>query len=762
MRKNFSFGIVVLMILVACLFVSCNSEVSTTAQADDGKLVYATFDNSSKAIKPAGSSLTISYELDNIDDLYWVYTATKTDGAGTTGQTTGDRVPGNAQYKGLGGAIGPFSKGTWTFTVEGYKCLGDAPSSSPSVSDLRGSGYKLIYAGTAEGVVLNVTNDAQHAKVIDVNVYLQSTGEGSLKVKADSKFFWKNNGGSALTNLVLRVYNDSTPIYSSDIELTGHASEGDVYYSPNDDAVTGLAAGDYSLKVQIVRALGGDADQVLFEGTVSAKVYAGVTTDLDAQAIEGLFTYIEFNGTIADSIPVIVSASDEETASDNSVTFSTNYTPASGVEPSTNGTSVTVSGAGITNNDSYTLGVETSNIIAAGSKFSVSDNSTAVASIDLTLKKNDTVVSSFGDGGLAAVTTYIAKNLTSPTVYYGGDAFTKWTQSGVPTASDIDGTTVKGYYTYNSGTGALVIYTTHFSEFYVTSTDEAYNLNKNKAYATFVDSMADADSTDSVVILKDVDACYTGYSWTTKYASTYASGVTPSVEPGRAGITNPVLITCSLDLNGHTVKADNFGLVVVADGVKVSNGKIVACYQGGINKIRSYAIAISKASNVVLENLKTVGGISFGGSWSNDCTPRAICGGAGNVTVKNCDIYTGLYYAIVAQTGSSGEMIGGNIFAAEYEASSLSKYFGITNAQFVSSSGTAGEMQRKYIIVNGKAPDWGVAGQNNSITFDSVYIDLYSTKDDDYKLGSAGTDSLTYEGHIYSGTASGTTTGTTN
>lgn len=510
MKRKISFGIAVLMILATCLLVSCNSEVSTASQANDGKLVYATFDQMSKAIRPSSSSMTVSYELYNIDDLYWVYTATKTDGAGTTGQTDGARVPGNDQYKGLGGAIGPFSKGTWTFTVEGYLYTGTSiETMNPTVNQLRsGENFSLIYVGTADGVVLNVTNDAENPKTIDITVYLQTQGGiGTLKIAANSKFFWAatGEGGYGLEDLKLKVYDGET--LKDTIDLYGHASAGEghaVYYSNSDDtSIDGLASGDHVFKVQVVRTVN-DADQVFFEGTVNAKIYAGITTALDTQAIEGLFTYAEFNGTIDDSAVVVVATDSKTITEAGSVSFTTNYTPASGINPSTSTEKTTVNITGdnsVISAATYNLGVETSNIIAAGSKFSVASGSTAVASVDLTLTKTDgsgtTTISTFGTNGAATVTTYIAKNLTNVKFFYEDTEFTK--------VDSTEALVVNKFY-YEGSSGKLVFMTSHFSEFYVTSEDEAYNVTQGRAIAVLSvdDSIHGINDGDNVILLKDV------------------------------------------------------------------------------------------------------------------------------------------------------------------------------------------------------------------------------------------------------------------
>ena len=657
MKKVLSFGIAVLMILATCLFVSCNSEVSTTAQVNDGKLVYATFDKMSKAIRPSSSSMTISYELDNIDDLYWVYTATKTDGAGTTGQTDGTRVPGDTTtHKGLGGAIGPFSKGTWTFTVEGYKYTGASTEiMDPSVETLREStDFNLIYVGTADGVVLNVTNTSDNPEPINITVYLQTQGgTGTLKIAANSKFFWAatGEGGYALEDLKLKVYDGET--LKDKIDLTGYASEGEghaVYYSnANDTSINGLASGDHVFKVQVVRTVG-EVDQVFFEGTVNAKIYAGITTALDTQAIEGLFTYAQFNGTIDDSAVVVVATDTATTTSAGNVEFATNYTPASGINPSTDKkTTVSISGdeSTISVDATYDLGVETSNIIAAGSKFSVASDSTPVASIDLTLTKTvgetTTTISTFGDNGAATVTTYIAKNLTDVHVHYNGDG-------AAPTNM-----------VYEPATGKLSFVTTHFSEFYVTSADKVYDNQTNSCYTLEAFNSLDVTTiADHEFLLLDAavandvddsrDVFNAGFKWavihtpsdlpnTTDFAGGYGTKIEPYMIASTANmkkISDYYATYKYYKVSSEITAMDCTGWVPLKlhgsfDGNEIAFNNVTACLFQNVG----YQLENEK---VVLKNINATMNVSSNGEYGAAALIKNIFN-SGKTTFNNVNVH---------------------------------------------------------------------------------------------------------------------------
>lgn len=116
-----------LILLAVCLgfFVSCNAE---TVVPDDG-IAYIRFGEAETR------SFSASYDPKDYEELFWFYTATKTDGYGTTGQTAegelgavmnpykDDNVVFDTDTDGLKGAtaIGPFSKGDWRFTLVAYQ-----------------------------------------------------------------------------------------------------------------------------------------------------------------------------------------------------------------------------------------------------------------------------------------------------------------------------------------------------------------------------------------------------------------------------------------------------------------------------------------------------------------------------------------------------------------------------------------------------------------------------------------------------------------
>ena len=156
---------------------------------------------------------------------------------------------------------------------------------------------------------------------------------------------------------------------------------------------------------------------------------------------------------------------------------------------------------GVANNDKLKLTVTTSNLDAATAQFTVEDDHTAVAGIDLKLTDANNAAVTFVDG-TATVTTYIVPGLdpSKVTVKYNGEG-------DAPTSVS-----------YDSNTGELVFTTTHFSEFYVDYSGMWYYVKSaNRAFATidaleeYVMEQAEAAVTDLDNKLK-ADEIIAGYA----------------------------------------------------------------------------------------------------------------------------------------------------------------------------------------------------------------------------------------------------------
>ena len=173
MKKSSIFILTLSIILTLFVAVACSNE---TAVVED-QLAYVSFGKSGSRAFTTGLS-----NAPGKDDLFWTYTATKTDGKLNTGAGTQ-----NITGKGISNKqVGPFSVGTWQFTLKGY------------AEDTHAT---LVYDGTSDIVTLTAgTNNA-----IDVNVVYQPKG-GNGKLKLDNVYF-DYTGSNVITKLKLDLRN---------------------------------------------------------------------------------------------------------------------------------------------------------------------------------------------------------------------------------------------------------------------------------------------------------------------------------------------------------------------------------------------------------------------------------------------------------------------------------------------------------------------------------------------------------------------------
>jgi len=768
MRKNKGlFLVLVTLLAVTCLLVSCNSEVTSKAEAGEGKLVYATFGNGSKATRPTGSTMTQSYSVDGINDVYWVYTATKDDAYGTHGQQT-SYVRVN-ETKGLAGAIGPFSKGYWNFSLKGYKYVGSGTDDTTATTDFSGSDYRLVFVGSVSHFLLSDDNTASTATPISVTVYLQTDGgAGTLTVSNNFKFFWADDATTSSGALKLKVYLDDSSSETISADLAYNAattsSASNAYYSlPNAVSNSNVAAGDHSLKAKVVRVID-EADMVYFEGTLPVKIYSGQQTVVDMNLLEGKFVYGQFDGTV-DLSSVVVATSVTGTFESNTAKFESSYTPASNgtaetgsnakkttvVFSNATGQSAVAPYSGSENNTSYQydLGVTVSNVEASASKFVVtSDNieRTAVAAIDLTLTKTTIVnnqattsstVSEFA-GQIATVTTYIAKGLEDVKVFYNESEL-----GAVTDAPSSLQTTDAGNYTYDSATGKLTIYTAHFSEFYVASSNEAYIVETGTAYKLneAINAAYSANKGYTVKLLRDVEIT-SAYEKPNALKNTILDGcnktVTVNADGKRGWAGNEAY--GDVTIKNLTVKAgtdDNSGIAynysviymdysnsLIFDNCTIGeSGRTLKFSGNNVGGFVSFPwgksltfLDCSNYYNLVIDNAENGIGVFVGGYFAANNQQRAItlrminCQNFGNITAGHVGYLTGNnqsmeYLSILEMTNctNAGYFVGYQTagFTARKNGAAgtalNNQYNSILQGYIISSSGTVSKYAFEYV-----------------------------------------------------------------
>ena len=149
-------------------------------------------------------------------------------------------------------------------------------------------------------------------------------------------------------------------------------------------------------------------------------------------------------------------------------------------------------------------------------------------------------------------------------------------------------------------------------------------------YATLEEAIAAANEGDTVKLLKDID-----------FRETYPAGTAHYIDI--SGLT--------LDLDGHTINVQNFGVIWTGKDLTIKNGTFV----GEKRSSTSYGLHLYgidnngdigdtpaegdvPVQNAVLKDLTIVGGVN---AWY-----------AQNVTLKNCDAAGQNYYAVYANLGS--------------------------------------------------------------------------------------------------------------
>jgi len=228
-------------------------------------------------------------------------------------------------------------------------------------------------------------------------------------------------------------------------------------------------------------------------------------------------------------------------------------------------------------------------------------------------------------------------------------------------------------------------------------------------YETLADAIAAANDTQSAVTIKLLDNCDTG----------------------AAKIDNPLVLTnagATLDLDGKTITVNNnFSFVLQGNNIEVKNGSLISASNAdkrtGWN---SYILVVNDCDGVKLTGLTMQGGISIGGSQSDWGTTAAPNAGityqhgadkATNVTIANCNVTSGDYYAVCSQMGSDATIVSGTYVSNQNVVNSTvgqkspaviygrftnddgpEGYIYVTGGNF---NGTIGTVNKDWIVISG-------------------------------------------------------------
>lgn len=674
MKKQLSVILLVVMMILLTLS-ACNQNVLN--ETDE---VYAQFGSGDK-------SLSYSYEIPEYEDLYWRYSAYKTDSYGTKGATwdgvsnevfmtvpTGSTVA----TKGLDGVVGPFSQGKWVFKLEAY-------SSCESVSgNLVFSG--LVYEGSTETTLYK-----NHSNYIAITV---SPSENSGKIRFDNAYFCFDENGSGTTETVdmkITVSGAAEVVYT---ETLHRDSSGKYYiqgnsehlfeYSNGSETTTAVPAGTYLITVDILDSATSESLYTFAEQTLAIKIYGGITTIISGDLTEELSENNYF--TTPDSTVV-----SKKTESNGSVSFTAQTSPAAESSTTLITTAQCPEGS-LTGDTQYDLTVKVVSHNYAEAHYHVLDSSSnteaAVAGLGLKIVEtgstDSTHVNPLGNDNYATVTTYIQSGITGQITVVCTESGAEQPRvdsskergaSGCNTAAVLSSDSGLGY---NPLTGYLSFETKSISEYYVKTAVQAYIEETGRYYPTLSSAIDAVLENQTITLLTD---------YTVPYGPDYGTESSVSTETSFYSHYNPLLITkdnVTLNLNEKKILSyRKYSFGVAADGVTVKNGYIDGETISGLKGVPTdagladdtgcYPIVVNNCNNVTLSGLVIHGGIAVGGdstviSGTQTYTPNA--GPATNVIIENCEIIqyvTEAQVCVLVQNGSTAT-INGNLPICSHEA----------------------------------------------------------------------------------------------
>ncbi len=503
--KKLSFILLAVMLITA-MFVSCKAEV-----IDDSNLVnvHFTTDDNAKGLNWSRPAFVSS-------DYYWTYSARKVGGGPATGEGTGEIG------KDLAKEIGPFSQGAWEFTLYGY-------------SDE--SKKTLVYEGTGSGVLAK--NKDNSVNSIKVAVEAKKEGIGTIHVSKDIVLKDSNGVTYIPTGIIVKQVGSET----ADDEIGFDSTNGEDIEKES---------GYYAVTIRMVADVNGEKI-VYASNTIYINVYGGQTTTIGGTLDEAT------TSTKFEAEDGTVSGNEEgEIETNGSATISV------GVVPNKNAvaedgealktTVVFEEGAFEAEQKTARLSV-TAYPASVSKSFSINPSNGAVVSgIGLSLTVDGANVDTF-NGKKATVATYVATGLVPGDVEVDGAAAAKEGLRLVYNGSE-DSAMQPTIVSYNPKTGKLVFTTTHFSQYYVASTEiVAVNTTTNAAYTSLQDAIDAAQNGDVITVLKAIDPELT----------IVVEGKTITLDLNGKTISNSADLWCGNDWSLISVR-ENGNLTITGDG----------------------------------------------------------------------------------------------------------------------------------------------------------------------------------------------------
>lgn len=451
--------ILLAMMLIIAVFVSCKAEVID----DSDFLVNVMFssENNSKG-------LTWSRDF-SPENYYWSYDASKADNGPRTGTATKAKV-GGENGRGLKHDVGPFSVGTWNFTLYGYT---------------NAERTELVYEGHSQAFL-----EKGSSNPVKVNVSSKDEQAGTILVSKDIRLTDGTNESYVPTHFSIKNAKDASPAMD-----TNNSSLQNLDFSTTEDMSYTVKSGSYVVTIEMRN----EDDSVVYSST---QIYINVY-DYQTTRIGGSLDDVKVSTKFEADDGTITGTSGVQAIS---ATGSTTLTVKNVTPINSGDTTVEFPQGSLGSNvKKATLEVVAYPTYAIPEKFGISGNNSPLAGIDLSVFVGGNEVTEFESA--VTVTTFVTKNLTSKeitseTAIADREGFNLFYNES--DAEDKQPTLVS----YNPDNGKLIFKTNHFSLYYVTSTSAvAINETTGVAYKSLkaaVDDIKD-NETAEIVLLRNVD-----------------------------------------------------------------------------------------------------------------------------------------------------------------------------------------------------------------------------------------------------------------
>ena len=679
MKKRLVLGLVMILAL-ACVLVSCNSEVSAengAGSAKTGSIVIG--QEASKAV-----GYTVSY-TDTVEDLYWYYTAAKKDNGYTSGQVT--TLTAVSNEKGLQGkTLTNFSYGLWDLNFYGFK----QPSDSSNIAN-------AVYTGS-------VLNFLVHQDVNNATVNLELGNASTEIVFGDIYFTFDHDVHESTFTLAVTDNMGTVTVPTSGV--ISNEGQTVTFTGLTYAGTTSNISGEHTMVFTLSQVLSGE-NNITIEAanyTLPFTVTTGTKTTISGDLTQNnqigdiYINSASLSAAAAVSVSKALSSKVVPVTADSisvdtvtgagTATVSTNTTISNGdlkvtypvgAKIAVDGTTTSIDTTTADKKSDAQTGFEYVSDTASNTNISIATTE-AVSQYELTINlAEDNEV-------LAPVEKYIGTGLVITNIYHN---------SNTPMSNAyVDDETE--YWQYNSTTGYLTLYVFHASPFDIVYQKVVAYIG-TKSYYSLASAFAAAESGNTITLAMDVPMD-SGYS-----------------------SNKPLVLkqdNVTFDLNGKEITdVSNFSLTMQGENITVKNGKITSGeYTAKTTHINSYVLVLNRCDGVVLDGLTLTGGISVGGSqddWGSETSQKSstdITGTVGyagtstGVVIKNCDVTSGDYYAICSQMNSQATIKSGTYTANTENSCSTSK---VIHGYFVGTDGPQG-----YITVEGGTFNGSIASSN--------------------------------------------------